>query len=228
MARILSVEDDADLQRVIGRALFREGYEMHYAWNGREGFEKVLSVNPDLILLDLMLPIMNGIDFLRKLREQKSVKDIPTVVVTSYGDEANMLKCAMETMGAAACLRKPVQIQELTRLIKGVLGQSPPRAAAEREAVNITKGQIRADPRFQTVWINDRLVSTLPPKEFALLKRLMESAGPVPRVELLKALGYAPSQVDAMKQAIHRLRHALIDTERRRIKTTSDGYELIG
>ncbi len=228
MAKILSVEDDADLQRVIGRALFREGYEMHYAWNGKEGYEKVLAVNPDLILLDLMLPIMNGIDFLRKLREDKVAKDIPAIVVTSYGDEADMLKYAMETLGAVAYLRKPVQIPELTRTIRGVLVQSPVRAAAAAEIQNIIKGQVRADPRFQSVWINDRLIATLPPKEFVLLKKLMEDSGSVSRGELLKALGYGSAQADALKQVIHRLRQAFSASERRRIKTTPDGYELIG
>ncbi len=230
MARILSIEDDETIQHLIGQVLFREGYEMHYAWNGREGYEKILALDPDLILLDLMLPMMNGIELLQKLREDKATAGIPVIIVTAYGDEANFLGHSVRALGAADYLRKPLDVNELARSVKNVLadlprGARPPALPRTQEP---RKGEVRADPRFRTVWIADRLVAALPEKEFALLRVLLESPGPVPRESLLRALGYAEDQHDALKQTVHRLRAHLGSAENVRLKTTADGYEFLG
>ncbi|MBI4249219.1 MAG: response regulator transcription factor [Elusimicrobia bacterium] len=230
MAKILSIEDDADLQHLFGRVLFREGYDVYYAWNGREGYEKTLEVSPDLVLLDLMLPLMNGVEFLKKLKESKSTQDIPVIIVTAYGDEADMLKYSLEALGAETYLRKPVEIPELLSRVKQVLAQFPrmPQRTTAPEPRKLSKGSVRMDPKGLTVWVNDRLVATLPHKEFALLRCLIESRGEISREKLLRDLGYATRQGDALKQVIHRLREALGEAESRRIKTTPKGYELDG
>src|SRR5262249_6808447 len=108
MARILSIEDDEDEQHLIGQALFSAGYEVHYAWNGQEGYEKILSLNPDLILLDLMLPRLNGVEILKRLQQNKAAEAIPVIVITVFGDEANLLGESVEALGAADYLRKPI------------------------------------------------------------------------------------------------------------------------
>ena len=61
MARILSIEDDPDFQHLIALTLQNQGYEVHYAFTGQEGYEKLLALDPDLILLDMMLPLLNGV-----------------------------------------------------------------------------------------------------------------------------------------------------------------------
>ncbi len=230
MARILSVEDDENVQHLIGQVLFREGYEMHYAWNGQEGWEKVLAVDPDLILLDLMLPIVNGIELLQKLQTQKSTRSIPIIIVTAYGDEADMLKYSVEALGAAYYLRKPIDFSELSGSVKRVLAGFPRPAAdgAVSPQPELRKGAVRADPRMMTVWVDDRLVATLVPKEFALLRLLMERPGPVSRAELLKGMGYKDGQENALKQVVHRLRRDLGPLESPRLRTTAEGYELLG
>lgn len=229
MPRILSIEDDEDTQHLIGNALFRDGYEVHYAWNGREGYEKILSLDPDLILLDLMLPMMNGVDLLKKLQDNKVAQDIPVVIVTGFGDEANMLGHSVKALGAADYLRKPVQIQELLQLVKKTLLHHPrAKPAGASPAPELRKGVLKADPRFRTLWINDRLVATLPHKEFALLQCLMKKPGPVSQDHLLKAMGYGAKQRNALKQAVHRLRAMFGENESRRIQTSPQGYELIG
>lgn len=228
MAKILSVEDDRDIQHLMGQVLFHEGYDVHYAWNGREGYEKILELAPDLVLLDLMLPVMNGVELLKKVKDAKAIADIPFVIVTGYEDESRMLQCSVEALGAAAYLRKPLRLPELVQCVKRVLLQYPraPRPAASGE--KLSKGRVRADPDFMTVWVDDRLMATLPPKEFALLRCLMESRGPVAREKLLRELDYGTDQGDALKQAVHRLRAAFRPEESRRIKTTPEGYELVG
>lgn len=229
MARLLSIEDDETVQHLIGSALFREGYEVHYAWNGLEGYEKVLSLKPDLILLDLMLPMMNGVELLKKLKENKAVLDIPVVIVTGFGDEANLLGSSVRALGAADYLRKPIRIEELLGCVKKILLQfQRPKSKAGAGPQELRKGVIRADPKFRTVWINDRLAATLSFKEFALLRCLIKSPGPVSNGTLLRGLGYRPRQTNALKQAIHRLRGCLGAREGRRIQMTPKGYELIG
>jgi len=229
MARILSIEDDPDTHQLIGKALFQEGYDVHYAWNGKEGYEKVLKFKPDVILLDLLLPIMNGVEFMKKMRESKSTKDIPIIIVTGFGGETGLLGDATVTQGAVAYLRKPVDVPELLNVVKQALANSPGEAgAAAVRGREVVKGSVRADPRLATVWVNDRLIATLPRKRFALLQRLMDSPGPVPASLLLKDLGYGPSQVNALKQTLHRLRLDLGPSEGRRIRTTPEGYELVG
>lgn len=229
MARILSVEDDEDEQHLIGQALFRAGYEVHYAWNGREGYEKILSLNPDLILLDLMLPMMNGVELLKKLQDNDAAADVPVIIITAFGDEANLLGQSVQALGAADYLRKPIQIQELLQSVKKTLLQfQRPKSKTAAPPRELHKGSIRADPKFRTVWINDRLIVTLPHKEFGLLQCLMKNAGPAPIQDLLRELGYQRRQLDALKQAIHRLRKYLGPAESRRIQTTPQGYELVG
>ncbi|MBI5630782.1 MAG: response regulator transcription factor [Elusimicrobia bacterium] len=229
MARLLSIEDDADVQHCIGQALFREGYEVHYAWNGQEGYEKILSLNPDLVILDLVLPLMNGIELLKKMQEGKSIQNIPVIVISGFGDDLNMIAELIKALGAVEFLRKPVDIPELLSYIKHLLSRSPAQAARHLDSSpSLVKGYLRIDPKFRTVWLKDRLLTTLPHKRFKLLKRLLLSPGPVSKEDLLKELGYDLAQADALKKTIQRLREDLGPQESRRLQTTPEGYELCG
>jgi len=230
MARLLCIEDDADIQHAMGQVLFREGYQIDYAWNGREGYEKILSFDPDLILLDLMLPVMSGLELLKKLQDEKRAQDVPIVIVTGFGDEAGLLKKAVELWGAAAYLRKPVLAEDLIRTVKLILERFPRQArpAAMKPLKELCKGCVRLRPESLTVWIDDRLVATLPPKEFALIECLARAPGPVPKEALLKVIGHGTGDMNALKQTIYRLRLAFGPQESRRIKTNSGGYELVG
>jgi len=228
MARILSIEDDEDEQHLIGQALFRAGYEVHYAWNGKEGHEKILLLNPDLILLDLMLPMMNGVELLKRLQANSGAKSIPIIIITGFGDEANLLGESVQALGATDYLRKPIQIQELLQIVKKTLLEFQPTKSKSAPVQNMQKGSVRVDPRFRTVWIDDRLLVTLPHKEYGLLECLVKNPGPVSSQELLKAVGYKRHQTAALKQTIHRLRIYFGRKESRRIQTTSQGYELVG
>ncbi|TBR18231.1 response regulator transcription factor [bacterium] len=230
MARILSVEDDEHVQHLLGRALFQQGYEMHYAWNGQEGWEKVLAVDPDLVLLDLMLPMVNGVELLQRMRAHRAVKDVPVVVVTAYGDDAQMLKEALQALGAARFLRKPIDFQELIRCVKTVLASNPrlPARSESPSARAVRKGGVAVDPVLLTVWVDDKPVGTLHNKEYSVLSLLLGSPGPVSRQALMKGLGYRAEQDAALKQVVHRLRASLGEAHKARIRTTAEGYELLG
>lgn len=230
MTRILSVEDDEHVQHLLGRALFQQGYEMHYAWNGQEGWEKVLAVDPDLVLLDLMLPMVNGVELLQRMRAHRTARTVPVVIVTAYGDETELLKHALQALGAEAVLRKPIDFQDLVRCVKSTLAahpRAPARGVAPSERV-LRKGIVAADPVMLTVWVDDKPVGTLHNKEFEVLRLLLASQGPVAREGLMKGLGYESGQDAALKQVVHRLRVSLGEEHKRRVRTTAEGYELLG
>ncbi len=227
MTRILSVEDDPDMQRLIGTVLFGIGYEMHYSWNGQDGYEKVLMLHPDLILLDLMLPIMSGVEVLKKVRETPACAAVAVIVVSAYGGESGALERSITDLGVEGYIRKPFRADDLVGSVKGVLSQFPNAHSPKKEKVRrkeAFKGAVRADPEFRTVWLNGRLVATLSPKSFEMLERLMKSSGPVSKEHLMKDLSY--ESVDALKKAVQRLREELGDLHKHRIWTVPEGYEL--
>ncbi|MEE8425601.1 MAG: response regulator, partial [Elusimicrobiota bacterium] len=84
MSRILIVEDDADLVSLISHALYQAEYEVNYAFNGKEGYDKILSTHPDLILLDLKMPVLSGTDVLKLMAENTMLRDIPVIVMTAH------------------------------------------------------------------------------------------------------------------------------------------------
>ena len=86
MAKILLVEDDQSIYKMYQKAFELEGFETEVAENGQVGLEKVASYKPDIILLDIMMPTMNGIDMLNKLREDEATKDTPVIVLTNVAD----------------------------------------------------------------------------------------------------------------------------------------------
>lgn len=230
MARILIIEDDADLVQLLSLGLFRAGYEVHYAFNGKEGYEKILSLHPDLILLDLMMPILAGTDVMRMVSENVMIRGIPIIVMTAYGqgrgDEAKLLESSIRAQGAREYIRKPFQPQEMFAMIKRVLRQrAPEKDAPPRE---IIKGVVRLDPRFRTVWISNKRVATLSPKRAKVLQLLLESKGPVKRVKLISAVWGEDGKDNLLEKTIQRLREDLGPEESQRLQTRASGYELIG
>jgi len=104
MKKILLVEDEATLQKTLGGALRKRGYEVKSALDGELGLRLAEKEEPDLILLDLMLPKMHGLDVLRALREEKKTKNIPVVILTNMED-INEIETAIE-LGATTYLVK--------------------------------------------------------------------------------------------------------------------------
>ena len=223
MAKILIIEDDGEMQQLLSLVFNKENYEVHYAFNGKEGYEKILSMHPDLILLDLMLPGMNGVEILKAVKGNKDVRDLPIIVLTAYGDDASMLEHSVKALGAVEYLRKPVEIATLLIHIKRLLAATPRQAPPPDE---IRRGAIRADPSFRTVFINDRLVATLPSRRFDLFRLLLEADGEMTKQALCDKLGGAGT-VYALEKAIQRLREDLGPVEAKRIQTTPSGYRMI-
>lgn len=224
MARILIVEDDGDLQHMLSIALTREKYEVHYAFNGKEGYEKILALQPDVLVLDLMLPVLNGVELIKLMGSNTLVRDIPIIVMTAHSDKFDMLEHSIKAQGVREYLRKPFEISSLKSQIKRMLTQYPRRPTTPSQ---VSKGVVRLDTQFRTLWINDRVIATLSPMKAQLLKALIDSAGPVKRDKILQTVWGKDGSPTALEKTIQRLRDDLGD-EGHRIQTHPDGYELIG
>ena len=122
MTRILSVEDDVDLQRLLALALAGEGFEVHHAFTGPEGYEKAVALRPHVILCDLMLPVYGGRELIGKLKSDRNTCGVPIVVITACYDSATLVESEIRKLGVIEYLRKPVRRDDLVRIIRKIVG----------------------------------------------------------------------------------------------------------
>lgn len=120
MSKILIIEDDDFLRSLAVTKLEKEGFTVSMAANGQEGLSLVQSVMPDLLILDLMLPIMSGFDVLEKMKSDDATKHIKVIVFSNLGEESDIKKCL--DMGANDYLVKAnFTLDELVEKIKGLV-----------------------------------------------------------------------------------------------------------
>ena len=110
--RILVVEDDPDLRTIVRLQLSSQGYEIHEASNGAEGFQAMQDNTPDCVILDLMMPVMDGFGFLKRVRSVMDLQDIPILILTASEDERNRVRGFQYQ--ADTYMSKPYDLQELT------------------------------------------------------------------------------------------------------------------
>ncbi|MDM8566542.1 response regulator [Candidatus Halobeggiatoa sp. HSG11] len=114
--KILMIDDDDELRILVGIHIRSAGYEMFQAVNGEDGKEKLKTLQPDLIILDMMMPVLDGIGFLRWLRQDAKL-DIPVLAFTSM----NKSETNIEIKGATGIVFKPVELDELVGEIRKIL-----------------------------------------------------------------------------------------------------------
>jgi len=119
VVRILLVEDEASLRRLIEYALQTRGYEVVVAADGRQGLDKARSESPDLILLDMVMPEMGGMEVLSALKKDARLKDIPVLIVTASAQKGDAEKAM--GMGAAGYLTKPFHVPTLYDRVEELL-----------------------------------------------------------------------------------------------------------
>ena len=169
MSRILIVEDERKIARFLELELQHEGYEVETAGDGRTGLDKALTWKPDLLILDLMLPELSGIEVCRRLRHES---DVPIIMLTAKDDVSD--KVMGLDMGADDYMTKPFAIEELLARIR--VGLKKHRASAMPVSTALTAGKLTLDPaRYAVSW--DGTPIQLTKKEFDLLKYLMEHKG---------------------------------------------------
>ena len=169
--KIIVVEDEPDLVDVVTYNLKREGYLVLAAQRGDEGINLIRSERPDLVLLDLMLPGMDGLSICRQMKSDTSLSEIPIIIASAKGEESDVV-IGLE-MGADDYLAKPFSPRELLARIKAVLRRGAPRDVIRERLV--IRGLV-IDSGKHEVRIEDEIVS-LTSTEFKLLHHLAASRG---------------------------------------------------
>ena len=197
MLTILIVEDEPSYIDALKVTLQPEGFTVHAATDGRSGIRSFESDRPDIILLDLMLPDISGLDVLRTIR---SISDIPVIVVSAKSSEADIVT-ALE-LGADDYMTKPYSARELIARIR-----ANTRRIGDTESDELTLGSTVLDPSRYEVRIGETAIE-LPRKEFELAQMLMERHGRiVTRESLLEHIwGIDWGDSKTLDQHIRRLR----------------------
>jgi two-component system phosphate regulon response regulator PhoB len=170
--RVLIIEDERALAKVLTYNLQREGYETVVAHDGQEGLRRAQTLLPDFIILDLMLPIMNGLDVCREIRAGERTRDIPIIMLTAKAEETDQI--VGFSMGADDYVTKPFSVKVLLQRVKA-LQRRTSEAAAEPAAVIEHLG-VRIDRvRHRATYNGEELLLT--PTEFRLLECLVRQPG---------------------------------------------------
>jgi two-component system phosphate regulon response regulator PhoB len=169
--RVLIIEDERALTKVLAYNLQREGYETIVAHDGQEGLRRAQTLLPDLIILDLMLPVMNGLEVCRELRAGERTRDIPIIMLTAKAEETDQI--VGYSLGADDYVTKPFSVKVLLHKIKALQRRSEaatdPAAIIEYLGVRIDRVRHRATHRDHEL--------QLTPTEFRLLECLLRQPG---------------------------------------------------
>jgi two-component system phosphate regulon response regulator PhoB len=168
--RVLVVEDEEDVLELVRYNLVRNGYTVDTATSGEEGLRKVRNSNPDLILLDLMLPAVDGLEVCRIVKNDPKTQNIRVVMLTAKGEEADIV--AGLEMGADDYVTKPFSPRVLLARVKAVLRRRP---AGEKNDV-LRVGELEIDPGRHRVMVGEDVVE-LTATEFGLLHFLASRPG---------------------------------------------------
>ncbi|HVG39492.1 MAG TPA: response regulator transcription factor [Pyrinomonadaceae bacterium] len=182
---LLVIEDDENITTAISEYFTRAGYQVKTAGDGVAGVQEALNDHPDAVVLDLMLPKMDGLAVCRELREKASY--IPILMLTAKDDVVDVV-LGLE-MGADDYITKPFSLRELEARIKSVLRRAQRAAAgASDDEAPIVRGNLRIDPAKREVTVGERQIE-LTPKEFELLRLFATNPGRVfPRKYLLEKI----------------------------------------
>ncbi len=169
--KILIIEDEPSLTEVLSYNLQREGHDVVIAHDGREGLRRAQTILPDLILLDLMLPGMAGLDVCRDLRGGEKTASIPILMLTAKGEEADQI--VGFAVGADDYVTKPFSVKVLLQRVKALLRRP---ATTEQPGDLLELAGIRIDKRSHRITVRDEAVPVTP-TEFRILETLMRQPG---------------------------------------------------
>jgi two-component system response regulator RegX3 len=168
--RILVVEDEEALADSVRYNLEREGYGVVVATDGRRALERFRAEPPALVILDLMLPELSGLDVCRMIRAES---DVPIIIVTAKDSEAD--KVTGLELGADDYVTKPFSVRELVSRVRANLRRTQPASGGEPEEV-LAGGPVRMDVARHEVVVDGEAVA-MPPKEFELLEAFLRRKG---------------------------------------------------
>jgi DNA-binding response OmpR family regulator len=199
--RILLVDDELSVQKLLGYPLRKDGYDVVPALDGREAIEAMRDQRFDLVVLDLMLPHVNGLEVCRRLRATSSV---PIIMLTARDEESDKVQ-GLE-LGADDYITKPFSVREFRSRVKAVLRRAELNKGEERSEAPIEDGDLRIDFEKRTVTRDDRDIS-LTYVEFEILAALARNPGRVyNRMVLLERVWGDASYRDPRTVDVH-IRH---------------------
>jgi DNA-binding response OmpR family regulator len=172
--RILVVEDDPDIAELVARYLERDGYQVDRVASGREGLDRIVAKPPALVILDVMLPEVNGLEICRLVRGNEKTAGVPIIMLTARAEESERI-VGLE-VGADDYIAKPFSPNELVARVRALLRRTQRDASAPGRSISY--GSIVVDSEQHTVFVSGRAV-TLTAKEFLLLEYLVQHRGRV-------------------------------------------------
>ncbi len=202
---VLIVEDEPAQLEVLTYNLGSQGFRHAHAGDGEEALLMIDELQPDLIILDWMLPSLSGIEVCRRLKNRSDTKHIPIIILTARGEETDRVR-GLET-GADDYVVKPYSVKELIARVRAMLRRTRPAGVGE----TLEFGDIRLDPEQHKVMRGGRTIR-LGPTEYRLLTTFMEKPGRVwSREQLIDRVWGHDSYVDLRTVDVHvgRLRKAL-------------------
>ncbi len=196
--RILIIEDDEELALAINKKLSNIGFEVSTAKTGAEAIRAIEVRQPDLVLLDLTLPDMDGADICREVRKDS---ELPIIMITGRSDETDRV-VGLE-IGADDYLTKPFSLNEMVARIRAVLRRlSPERIAPESETQMLSGAGVEINLEAHEVRVEGKLV-LLTPTEYRLLRVLMQNTGRVMSHDELLAAAWDYDQYDTHLVEVH-------------------------
>ena len=224
MSRVLVVEDDPDIADLMRRYLRKGGFEVDVRLSGREALNTIAAAPPDLIVLDVMLPHVNGLEICRLVRADEKIAATPIIMVTARAEEAERI--AGLDLGADDYLAKPFSPGELVARVRALLRRTARTPAVES---TIAYGPIVVDTAQHTVSSAGQPV-TLTAKEFLLLQYLLRNRGRVLSRDLLltDVWGYKyTGGTRTVDVHVRRLREKLPVLEQALVTVKQFGYRLL-
>jgi len=207
MPKVLIVEDERDIVQALEYNLKKEGFETHKAYDGIQGLKLASETIPDLIILDLMLPGINGLELCKKLKKDQKTENIPIIMLTAKSEETD--KIVGLEMGADDYITKPFSMRELIARLKAVLKRYGKKEKPYKPLVKFD--DIEIDVEKHAVTVLDKAIE-LTAKEFSLLLFLVENKEKVfNRERLLDNVWGIESAIETRTVDVHirRLREKL-------------------
>ena len=224
--KILLIEDEDAIAESVAYSLRAESFQVEIAEDGLVGISKFRSFSPDLVVLDLMLPKLSGLDFCRIVRKESGV---PIIMLTAKTDEIDRV-LGLE-LGADDYVAKPFSVRELVARVRAVLRRSDVRH--ENQPALLKAGNIQMDVSRRRVTVNEEIIH-LPLKQFDLLRALLANRDKVlTREELFRMVWDADSMYDTGSLDVHiRWLREKVETDPgrpQRIRTVRGvGYRIVG
>ena len=223
--KIFIIEDETSIIQLVQNNLEKDGFIVSSAINGNEGLKDLKKFEPNLLLLDWMLPDLSGIEICKSIRKDKSFKNLPVIMLTAKGEEEDKIK-GLDS-GADDYLTKPFSYNELLARIKAILRRSNPKTVSDTLEID----DLRLD-RLEKRVFRDSIEIQLGPTEFRLLEFFLTNPKRVfTRDQILENVWQNNINVETRTIDVHirRLRKSInINNNKELIRTVrSSGYSLI-